>query len=273
MKIKLFLISLTALLLSSCFSITTITLDSTISTTKPSTWANKRLNDIYNDLIAIDIDKVAFEKDDLLRIYETSGTTIGYYSIIENPNNNFNGLLLYSTDQVELYKLIPTIEGNSIIINIKSTEGITSKITIKKENKSSYSRILPMYICDVNIAEYPNLSLDVSGVTKASIMSKYVTSYTKYIFNKNDELIFAKEVLSNGIDNVTTNNYSTQTNIDAEPNLISLLLLSTKIIEEIIASQNAALMLNAVQIQNGSTFPNRNTNGTINYNGNPTDSF
>ncbi|WP_028974585.1 hypothetical protein [Spirochaeta cellobiosiphila] len=272
MQFKLYMLAITAvILLSSCASLLIPSTGISSSSANGKVVNTKELADTYSDLISIKWDDVAFEEDELLRIYDELGTTLGYYKKIENPNNDYDGAILYNKDQVEIFKLIPTIQGTSIIINIRSSEGIVSKMSVKSDVKPSFGKVIINYICQVSLEGYPNLELSASNVVNTSFGSLDVTGNTKYVFTNEGDLLFAKEVLLKSVNDIVNNSYSIQSHITNDPEIVSLLLISTNLISDITTGMGSGV--SAPYNSPNTSNPAFNNDGSINNNGNPFDNF
>ncbi len=73
-----------------------------------------------NETIEVSLDNVAFDENDLMKIYTSEDNTIGYYDRFENKSSETKAVRLYDSEKNLIYTLVPVLTDQGYAIHLKN---------------------------------------------------------------------------------------------------------------------------------------------------------
>jgi hypothetical protein len=233
----------------------------------------------------LEVDTIAFEEKDLLRVRQKLGAEFAKYQRIPNPNYKVRSAKLYAKNGGELFTIVPNVDQFGIQIHIKDTSGETGKIEIHaKPNVNNFSTITIEYTIKTDFFNKPytfhfisNMDVTTKGLKMdMKNRSQYVLYYegkpvlghiTVFDFSNSDK---------NRTNIITDHNFFIEHREDLAAWCLIFILIED--VNRQLAADNPPNTNNQLNTNNqfsddfnkGPTF---NSDGSVNNNHNPFDKF
>lgn len=259
---KYFLTVLVFILLFSCLTPPTISHSVTVKT--ESDLIN--VGNTISNKTEVTMETVAFDENEFLPITTFNEALIGYYKRKENPNFGINGADVFNNNKELTYTIMPLVDQSGIQIFIKSSDEKKGHIIINQSAKVKPGSVTINYNNDVSLFNNPiNFNINHEDIMKMNYSSNDHKRTTEFIFYYDDEIMLGKVTKGSINTNFQTEIFVNEKYIESNSDLISCLIVSLEILEDVnksFKSNNSSL--------NHTQF---NHNGSIDNNFNPADNF